>query len=312
MSYRWSWSWSHAVSGFLLVCSILCLMTADALAQAPAPSKPKTANAEEAAVFERILKHVRFENDGTEVSETEAVIRIQSQAGVEAFGQLVFGYSSATEKLEVEYVRVRKPDGWVVGTPESTAQDFAPDVLKEAPLYSDYRQRHMSVAALEPGDTLEYRTVTRVLTPLAAGNFWYEYTFPKGVAVTEDRLEIDIPKAREVKLKTPKRTPEIQDTGDRRTYTWVVKDIRPERDKDDERDEEAGPEVQLTTFTDWKQIAQWYAKLQGERMTVDDSVRQKAQELTKGADTPTEKARRLYDFVARNVRYVSISLGVGS
>src|SRR5258708_28614955 len=46
-------------------------------------------------------------------------------------------------------------------------------------------------------------------------------------------------------------------------------------------------------------------------MTIDDSVRKKAQELTKGAETPTEKARRLYDFVARNVRYVSISLGVG-
>jgi len=37
----------------------------------------------------------------------------------------------------------------------------------------------------------------------------------------------------------------------------------------------------------------------------------KADELTKGADTPTEKARRLYDFVAPNIRYVSISLGVG-
>ena len=287
-------------------------MSADALAQASASSKQKTNNAEEAAVFERILNRAHFENDGTEVSETEAVVRIQSQAGVEEFGQLVFGYSSATEKLEVEYVRVRKPDGQVVVTPESTAQDFAPDVLKEAPMYSDYRQRHISVAALQPGDTLEYRTVTRVLTPLAAGNFWYEYTFPKGVVVNEDRLEIDIPKAREVKLKTPTRKPEIQETGDRRVYTWVVKDIQPERDKDkDETEEDTGPDVQLTTFTDWKQVAQWYAKLQGERMTVDDSVRKKAQELTKGADTPTEKARRLYDFVARNVRYVSISLGVG-
>jgi len=291
-------------------------MGADARAQASSSSssKPKTNNSEEAAVFERILNRVHFENDGTEVSETETVVRIQSQAGVEEFGQLVFGYSSATEKLEVEYVRVRKPDGQVVVTPESTAQDFAPDVLKEAPMYSDYRQRHISVAALQPGDTLEYRTLTRVLTPLAAGNFWYEHTFPKGVVVNEDRLEIDVPKGREVKLKTPKRKPEIQETGDRRIYTWVVKDIQPERDKDkdkDEADEDARPDVQLTTFTDWKQVAQWYAKLQGERMTVDDSVRKKADELTKGADTPTEKARRLYDFVARNVRYVSISLGVG-
>jgi tetratricopeptide (TPR) repeat protein/transglutaminase-like putative cysteine protease len=309
MSYRVS----HVVFGLLLVCSLVCWMSGDGRAQAPASSKQKTNNAEEAAVFDRILNRVHFENDGTEVSETEAVVRIQSQAGVEEFGQLVFGYSSATEKLEVEYVRVRKPDGQVVVTPESTAQDFAPDVLKEAPMYSDYRQRHISVAALQPGDTLEYRTVTRVLTPLAAGNFWYEYTFPKGVAVNENRLELDIPKGREVKLKTPTQQPEIKDTGDRRVYTWVVKDIQPERDKDRNKDgdEETGPDVQLTTFTDWKQVAQWYAKLQGERMTADDSVRKKAEELTKGAGTPTEKARRLYDFVARNVRYVSISLGIG-
>src|SRR5208282_2639283 len=320
MSYRMS----RVVLGFLLVCSLVCLMSVDAQAQAPTSSQQKTNNAnsnansnsEEAAIFERILNRAHFENDGTEVSETEAVVRIQSQAGVEEFGQMVFGYSSATEKLEVEYVRVRKPDGQVVVTPESTAQDFAPDVLKEAPMYSDYRQRHISVAGLQPGSTLEYRTVTRVLRPLAAGNFWYEYTFPKGVAVTEDRLEIDIPKSREVKLKTPTRKPEIQDNGDRRVYTWVVKDIQPDRDKNkdkdkDEADDETSPDVQLTTFTDWEQVAHWYAKLQGERMTVDDSVRKKADELTKGADTPTEKARRLYDFVARNVRYVSISLGIG-
>src|ERR1700682_3481272 len=314
MSYRVS----HVVVGLLLAgvlaCSIIWMTSADAVAQAPAPSSQKTnsANSEEAAVFERILNRVHFENDGREVSETEAVIRMQSQAGVEEFGQLVFGYSSATEKFEVEYVRVLKPDGQVVVTPESTAQDFAPDVLKEAPMYSDYRQRHISVAALQPGDTLEYRTVIRVLTPLAAGNFWYEYTFPKGVVVNEDRLEIDIPKSREVKLKTPTRKPEIRETGDRRIYTWVVKDIQPERDKEkDEAEEDAGPDVQLTTFTDWKQVAQWYAKLQGERMTVDDSVRKKAQELTKGADTSTEKARRLYDFVARNVGIVRHSLGVG-
>src|SRR6266403_58609 len=154
-----------------IVCSIIWMMSADAVAQAPAPSNQKTSNAnsnsssDEAAVFERILNRVHFENDGTEVSETEAVIRIQSQAGVEEFGQLVFGYSSATEKLEVEYVRVRKPDGQVVLTPESTAQDFASDVLKEAPMYSDYRQRHISVTALQPGDTLEYGTVTRERSP---------------------------------------------------------------------------------------------------------------------------------------------------
>src|ERR1700691_2545495 len=319
MSYRWS----HVLIGFLVV--LVVSLSADA--QTPVPDSKQKANnanananvnAEEAAVFDRILNHVHFDNDGTELSETEAVIRIQSQAGVEAFGQLVFEYSSAIENLDVEYVRVRKPDGQVVVTPNSTAQDFAPEVLREAPMYSDYRQRHISVAALQPGDTLEYRTVTRVVTPLAPGNFWYEYTFPKGVVVNEDRLEIDVPKSREIKLKTPAHKPEVKDNGDRRSYTWVVKDIRPDRDKspnrdrdNDDSDDESGPDVQLTTFANWQQVADWYAKLQSQRMTVDDTVRKKADELTKGADTSEEKARRLYDFVARNVRYVSISLGIG-
>ncbi len=200
-----------------LIALSVFLSIANAGAQTPSP--PKTDNAEEASIFERILNRARFENDGTGVEETEAVIRIQSQAGVEQFGQLVFGYSSATEQLKVEYVRVRKPKGQVVVTPDSTAQDFAPDVLREAPMYSDYRQRHISVTALRPGDTLEYKTVTRIVTPLAAGHFWYEHRFPKGVVVNEDRLEIDIPKSREVKLKTPTRKPEIQDNGDRRIYT---------------------------------------------------------------------------------------------
>src|SRR5260370_1364572 len=96
---------SHVMVGFLLGCSLVCalvfLMSVDVLAQAPASSsqqKTNNADSEEAAVFERILNRAHFENDGTEVSETEAVVRIQSQAGVEEFGQLVFGYSSATEK----------------------------------------------------------------------------------------------------------------------------------------------------------------------------------------------------------------------
>ena len=305
---------SLRVSPIFLLCLLVCVVSLDAWAQTPGSAKEKAiaANSEEAALFDRILNRIHFENDGTEVSETEAVVKIQSQAGVEEFGQLVFGYSSATENLDVEYVRVRKPDGQVVVTPDSTAQDFAPDVLKEAPMYSDYRQRHISVAALQPGDTLEYRTVTRVFKPLAGGNFWYQYTFPKGLLVNDDRLVIDVPKSREVKLKAPKREPDIQETADRRIYTWAVKDIQPKHETNQDKDEDDDtPDVQLTTFTDWKQVAQWYAKLQGERMSVDDSVRKKADELTQGANTPTEKARRLYDFVARNVRYVSISLGVG-
>ncbi len=58
------------------------------------------------------------------------------------------------------------------------------------------------------------------------------------MVVNEDRLEIDVPKAREIKLKTPKHTPEIQEHGDRRIYTWVLKGIEPERNPGRDADAE--------------------------------------------------------------------------
>ncbi len=279
----------------------------------PSPSsKPDTSG--EAFVLERISETVRFENDGTGVRDTTAVIRVQSQSGMQQFGQLIFGYSSATESLDVDYVRVRKPDGRVVATPAANAQDFAPDILRQAPTYSDYRQRHVSVVDLRPGDVLEYHVIIHVTTPLAANEFWYEHTFPRQVAVGESRLVIDLPQSRKVKLKSPERKYEVQENGDRRVYTWVVHNPPPDRKREQEEndlDSSDEPDIQLSTFDDWLQVAHWYAKLQGDRVRVDDSVRQKADELTRGAVTPLEKTRRLYDYVAGNVRYVSLSFGVG-
>ena len=269
--------------------------------------------------MEQFSTRVHYEDDGTGTLEQTRAIRVQSEAGIQQFGQLVFGYSSATEKLEVNYVRVRKPSGQTVETPPANAQDFAPEILRSAPMYGDYRERHVTVSSLRPGDVVEYRITTQITTPLAAGEFWYEYNFPKHIAVSEARLEIDVPKARELKLKSPKHNYSTTDMGDRRTYTWVVRNITPDRkDKDDgdtdpDQPAEADefPDIQLTTFKDWQQVARWYAKLQGERVVVDATIQKKAAELTRGAATQQEKARRIYDFVARNIRYVSLSFGVG-
>jgi len=280
-------------------------------AQTSSPAaKPDTS--QEALVYEKIRNLVRFENDGTGIRDTTAVIRVQSQAGVEEMGQLIFGYSSATEELQIDYVRVRKPDGKTVETSPGSAQDFAPDILKEAPMYSDYRQRHVSVVSLQAGDVLEYHTVTKV-KPLASNEFWYEHVFPTHAAVIDESLEIDIPKTRVVKLKSPDHKYEVREEGDRRVSTWIIKDFTPDRkaEREEEGDEYPGPDVQLSTFADWEAIAHWYAGLQGERVTSGDGVRRKAAELTKGAITPAEKTRRLYDYVARNIRYVSLSFGVG-
>src|SRR5678816_4790822 len=68
-------------------------------------AKQKPDYSQEAVVVEQLSTAYRFERDGTGQREQTLRVKIQSDAGVERFGQLVFDYSSANEKLDMDYVR---------------------------------------------------------------------------------------------------------------------------------------------------------------------------------------------------------------
>jgi Domain of Unknown Function with PDB structure (DUF3857) len=117
----------------------------------------QTSFAKEAYVFEMLRTRVRFEADGTGTREITGKVRIQSESATHDFGLVRFEYASSFESLTVEYVRVRKPDGTVVVTPGSDVQDLDSEVSRQAPMYTDAREKHVAVKALSTGDVLEYR-----------------------------------------------------------------------------------------------------------------------------------------------------------
>src|ERR1700721_3814216 len=144
------------------------------------PSKPEQAKHDystEAFVVEQYRSIYRFENDGTGRKETVARVRVQSEAGVQQWGQIQVGYNSANERVEMDYVRVIKADGNVVKAGEDAVQDLSAPLEQQAPVYTDYRQKHITVPGLRPGEGLEYDIVTVIHTALAPGEFWADYVF---------------------------------------------------------------------------------------------------------------------------------------
>jgi len=293
----------------------------------PAASKtemPKHDYSQEAFVVEQYRSSYRFESDGTGRRETVARIKVQSEAGVQQWGQIQIGYNSANERVEIAYVRVVKGDGSIVKAGDDAVQDLTAPVEREAPVYTDYRQKHIPVPGLRPGEALEYDMVTMIHTPLAAGQFWADYDFDKNNIMLNEELEVDVPSDRPVKLKNkPGMDPKISEANGRRIYHWTNSHLEREDDeknKDKNKDkkkkkkkksDEERPDVQLTTFVSWEQIGRWYASLDKDRRAPSPEVRTKAEELTKGLDTELDKVQALYDFVAKNFRYVSLSLGLG-
>jgi tetratricopeptide (TPR) repeat protein len=285
-------------------------------ASAAAPAKPDYS--QEPFVIERLYRRIHFEKDGTGRREAIFRVRVQNEAGVRQWGQLVFGYNSANEQIEIPYVRVVKADGSVVPAGADAVQDLTSPVQRFAPVYTDYREKHVTVPSLRPGDVLEYDVLAVVQTPLAPGQFWFQHDFQKAAIVLDEQLEIEVPSDRTVKLKNkPGIDPTITEAKGQKAYRWtssnlVREDIKnTDQKKKKKRPEDELPDVQLTTFNSWEEVGRWYQNLEKDRRTPSPLVRAKAEELTKGLNTDLEKIEALYDYTAKNFRYVSLSLGSG-
>jgi len=284
----------------------------------PAPEKEKPASAardysKEAYVIEKVHTQITEEADGSGTREHTAEIKILADAGVKAFAVLNFTYTSANETVDVDYVRVRKPDGTVVKTPDYNIQDMPADVTRTAPMYSDIHEKHVAVKGLGMGDVLEYLVRYRVVKPQVPGHFWYEDSFVKDAIVKDESLEISVPADKYVKVVSPDFKPEIKEEGGRRTYRWTHSNLEvKEKDPNEPpRRTPPNPSVQMTTFATWEDVGRWYGSLQKDPLEVTPAIQAKAAELTKGLKTDDEKIRALYEFVALRFHYIGLDFGIG-
>lgn len=288
--------------------------------KAGAVTKPSPAAdySKEGSVIQQERTSFTFQNDGSGDELQYASVRIQSAQAVQAFGQLIFTYSAASDKISVDFVRVHKPDGRVVAAGADAVQDLSSPVERVAPMYTDIRQMHITVPDLNVGDTLEYQIHSVTVHPLAPGQFFTSWSASKQVITLDETFQANVPRSRELHVKTSNgiAAPDIQDQADRRVYTWHSSftkrpDDSADLDPKKKNDVSKLPDVQISTFANWQQLGQWYAGLQAPRAAISATVRAKADELVKGLSNPADEANAIYDYVSKNIRYVSLSFGVG-
>lgn len=314
----------------LLRAALLSLAAAPALvAQTPAPAPD--AFQSQALVFERSETTYRMKADGTGERTVHATLRIQSEAAAHQFGVLSFAYASASETPRIALVRVHKADGTTVDTPPADAIEMAAEVTREAPLYSDLKEKHIPVRSLSAGDKLEYEVDTTIDKAEAPGQFWGadHFTAPGTIVVLAEVLTLEFPKDKYVQVWSPNHKPAVSEHDGLRAYTWNVAQLVPPaptsdgndeskdaaaktpKDPDLDADGRALPSVAWTTFHTWAEVGDWYRGISLSRAAPSDALRARADEITKDAKTPEEQVRALYNFVSGHTRYVGIDFGVG-
>ena len=278
-------------------------------------------------VFERYDTTVRMHADGTGERLLHVVLRIQSDGAARQFGVLSVNYASAYETGAVDFIHVRKPDGTTVDTPTADAIEMPAPVTREAPLYSDLKEKQVPVRSLAAGDVLDYQLHTARTKAEAPGQFWgAEHFTVVGAVVLNETLTLEAPAATYLQVWSPNHPVTPSEHDGLRVWRWTSSQTKPSgRDKDgkmivaaseahDPDQDAAGralPSVAWTTFHSWAEVGAWYRGLAAGRSDPNDAVRAKADELTKDAKTPEEQTRALYRFVSTQVRYVGIDLGIG-
>lgn len=301
------------------------------MAQTPAaaPATPSAADPyrNESVVIERSETTYRMHADGTGERDLHVILRIQSDGAAQQFGVLSFGYAAANETPVIKFVRVHKSDGSTVETPVADAIDMPADVSRQAPLYSDLKEKHLPVRSLSPGDKLEYEVDTAINKPDAPGEFWgtNHFTPPGTVVVLAEMLTLQVPSDKYVQVWSPNHKASVDEHDGLKTYNWNVAQLltapkstgdnseknTPPKDPDEDDQGRKLPSVAWTTFHNWTEVGDWYRGLALKQADPNDALRARAEELTAKAQTPEEQIRAIYDFVSAHTRYIGIDFGIG-
>ncbi|HYE95296.1 MAG TPA: DUF3857 domain-containing protein [Rubricoccaceae bacterium] len=152
---------------------------------------------------------------------------------------------------------------------------------------------------------------------------WYPQR--NGHPVERASFTLDVPTGTPVRYRAQRLDAEpVQgEVRGRTTYTWVVagraaleveplgpawQEQAPALFLGTTRFEIGGVPGRLDT---WEAFGAWYASLSAGRTTLPEAARTEVARLIAGADTDREKARRIYEYVQRTTRYVSVQLGLG-
>jgi transglutaminase-like putative cysteine protease len=259
---------------------------------------------------------LRLEPDGRGTRTYRQVVQVLNEDAVERYREQEFSYSPGHEKMTVNWIRVVEPDGRVISTEPSHIQDSDVPADRGDPVYSDRKVRRASLTGVEPGAIVDYSYTTEELKPYLPGDFLESWAVNTATRTMRSNYVIDVPESFNIRIKEknphfPRRT---TTANGRRIFTWSAADLTPEK-------LEAFASIDSSTVfqsirvggnLSWATIGKWYADNARDRYAITPAVAAKIAGIVAGARTREDSIRAIHRWVAQDIRYVSIALGMGS
>lgn len=240
------------------------------------------------------------------------LIKILNKGG-HGFSEVRIFYNSAYETLSVESAKTIKANGEI---DELKSESILDVKAVESLMYTESRYKQFSMPSIEDGCVIDYTTVKTGKNLHLSKDFWNTFIIEKAIPQNEIRIIFSIPKTSKITYKFSKENPVLKISKDEsedkysKTYSFVIKDIPPlVPEPNSPSVQELATRLIVTSIPSWDAVWKWYKTLSDSARDSDDKLKSLVAEIVKDKNSDDEKAKAIYDWVSKNIRYVGLELG---
>ncbi len=270
-------------------------------------------DADKKLAFEREYEnHYVYDAQGLQTSTHRVVSTIKLASAVQSIGQFRLTSNSFFSDLEIVEAATVKANGERRDVDRSKILKMTGSQAGSALFRADVDTYVVAFPDLAVGDKtlLVYkRKQKRALVPGVVSGQWLA---PPSRYIKSIALTLDVPDSLNLRFAERDLVRESEPIPGGRRYRW-----RTSRGKDAPREPlsvsyaDHAPAVFVSNLPDWNAFGLLYNKMIAGTSEPDESIRAKAEEITKGLNDKEAIARALFNWTARNIRYFRVMLGHG-
>lgn len=303
---------------------LIAFFPAACLAQEPAsapqttpPAEPQPAAVQEPVnsfSFVRYRADYEVKADATSVETNEYEILIKTKAGVDNFSQVRLSYSEKMDTLEVLAAYTIAPDGTRHDVPADKIYTQESYSSASAAMYADRKVKVIVFPNLSPGTRLVYSYRQSQNIAYFPGYFGLWENLSLFTQYDDAKITLTAPKSLPMHLYTRdvqgSDRPRIE--GDTARWSWTYSRKTPMQNQNwTAAGWEYGPTVMASTYPDFSAMGRAYQLKGAEAAKLTPNIQARADDITKGISDRRAQAAAIYEWVAKNIRYVAVYLGNG-
>lgn len=255
--------------------------------------------------------------DGSYVETQKWSAIVLKENALENSKQSSVTFSTSVAKGEIVEAYTLKKSGKRIDAPKNSYQVSTNDGYDSgSPLYSDETTITVVYPDLAVGDTTVISYRVKNAEGMFPGQFSIAHVFSRFTAYDDINIRITAPKS--MKLRHEAYFLSAQQPAEKdgkQILEWNFQNKRPEKWTSADSGISTvgdGPSLYVSTFDNYRQIAEAYGARATPKAVVTERVKALASQIVADRSTSESQARALYDWVARNISYGGNCIGIGA